>query len=82
MDIDYFEQVGSLLFGDQWIIPMARALGVNRRTIYKWKVQAQVPDPVADKLQAIVAERRAALKPFERDLKKWQNKALSLRLMR
>jgi len=82
MDIDYFEQVGTLLFGDQWIIPMARALGVNRRTIYKWKVQATVPDPVADKLQALVAQRRQALKPFERDLKRWQSRAPTLRMTR
>lgn len=70
MDIDYFEQAGALLFGNSWVIPMARALGVNRRTIYKWKVQAEVPEPVGDKLKEMMAARIAALREHERGFRR------------
>jgi len=69
MDFDYFEQAGALLFGDNWIIPAARALGVNRRTIYKWKVLGEVPESNVPRLRELVAERKAALGEFERGLR-------------
>jgi transposase-like protein len=70
MDIDYLEKAGALLFGDNWIVPMSRALGINRRTIYKWRVLAEVPDPVCERLKELMVERRAALKEHERGLRR------------
>lgn len=66
MDFDYFEKAGALLFGDNWIIPMSRALAVNRRTIYKWKVLADVPFDQCAKVKELMAQRRNALKEHER----------------
>jgi len=69
MDIVYFEKAGSLLFGDYWIIPMARALGVDRRTIYKWKDRGVVSPQAAETLKQLMTERRSDLKDHLKGLK-------------
>ena len=36
-------QVGGALYGDQWVTPLARALGVDPDTVFRWKKEAAQP---------------------------------------
>jgi hypothetical protein len=38
MNIELFEKIGQALFGPFWQCEMARALGVNERTVRRWIV--------------------------------------------
>lgn len=40
---DLLWRAGKLLYGSGWQEPMARALGVNPRTVQRWAVGARTP---------------------------------------
>ena len=58
---DAIPVAGQLLFGDQWMEPMARFLGVNRATIVRWRDGEMRPSPGARMQLADELERRAKL---------------------
>ena len=56
------QQVGQALYGDRWQTDMARALGVNDRTVRRWVSGADEPRPgVYTDLHRLVLERAAEL---------------------
>lgn len=54
---------GEALFGPQWQSPLARALGVNLRTVQRWASgQNNVPARHLLRLQALVREKMAKMR--------------------
>lgn len=56
-----FRQAGESLFGEAWQQPLAKALGVNLRTLQRWaNGQNEIPDGVADDVRQLlaIAQRR------------------------
>lgn len=46
------EQYGQLIYGPEWVSPMARDLGVALRTVQRWKaMERPIPDSVFEKLR-------------------------------
>lgn len=57
------EQIGSALYGPRWQSELARALGVNDRTVRRWvSGETPLPDSVLVELRALVAARIEALR--------------------
>jgi hypothetical protein len=54
---------GEALFGEQWKAPLARALGVNVRTVKRWAAgEFQPHDGVFDDVRAMLKRRGIALR--------------------
>lgn len=54
-----FRALGTLLWGAQWQSAMARALGVNARTVRRWAAgDRAIPGPAIAALKALEAARR------------------------
>lgn len=64
VEFEWFKGAGHLLYGDQWAGQMAHAVGVDRRTIYKWRAAGTVPGPISIRVCGLLIERRAALRAF------------------
>ena len=60
-DIDGLVQLGEDLWGIHWVWPMARTLGVNERTVRRWRDgEFQIPVAVLKELRAIFVARTEA----------------------
>jgi hypothetical protein len=56
-------QYGEALFGEQWKAPLARALGVNVRTVKRWAAGEFNPhDGVFDDVRAMLKRRGIELR--------------------
>jgi len=65
MTPDALASAGRLLFGGQWQSPLARALGVNRRTIQRWLSGTETPrdpDYIQARLRALLKARRDGIR--------------------
>lgn len=67
--VQIIRRAGLALFGDRWQSELARALGVNDRTVRRWSAGEEEPRPgvCADLLQ-LVAERERELRDLGRAL--------------
>jgi DNA-binding XRE family transcriptional regulator len=53
METDELHTAGEALFGDQWQRALARAIGVNERTMRRWAAGGKTPDWLPEKLAAL-----------------------------
>lgn len=53
--------IGELLYGEWWQSPLARALGVNDRTMRRWAIGKGAPEAHAKTILALLAQRRGAI---------------------
>ena len=58
MNAPTLETIGETLFGPSWVGALADALGVNRRTIERWRPDNYIPPHAWAKL-AEIADKRA-----------------------
>lgn len=59
MTVAEFRALGALLWGSQWQSAMARALGVDPRTVRRWAAgDRAIPGPAIAALRALEAARR------------------------
>lgn len=62
---ELFAELGEMLYGPQWQSPLARALGINLRTVQRWATgESTPPETVMDeviKMFLAHAEHVAAL---------------------
>lgn len=62
MTRDQLIEAGRALYGERWQSPLARALGVNERTVRGWLSGRSNPAPgVEDEIRRLLAERRTAI---------------------
>ncbi len=62
-------RIGHLLFGREWIGPLARALGVRTAQVIGWQNKGQgLPDEFHDALTDLVFRRLAELQDWHRRL--------------
>lgn len=64
MTPELLAEIGALLYGRQWIFPLARDLGdgYNVRTVERWAAgQRPIPDDVKDELRELFEERLGQL---------------------
>ena len=55
-------EIGEALYGDHWISPLARALGVNVRTMQRWAAaQNSVPPESVNALLQVLSDRHTAI---------------------
>ena len=55
MTPEFFQQIGEALYGAEWRLPLSRALGVNYKTIRRWRTGDQlVPAGVAVELRRLL----------------------------
>lgn len=53
-------ELGTALYGAQWQSPMAKALGINLRTVQRWAAgQNRSPDAVLIELAALLRAKQA-----------------------
>jgi hypothetical protein len=65
-------QAGEALFGPRWQGDLGRALKVDRRTVSRWSIGAQVPRPgVMIEVRELVRRRIAALTEVDIALTGW-----------
>jgi hypothetical protein len=60
---------GEALFGSDWKAPLARALGMNRRTIIRYAAgEREIPDDLLDELRVLARGQamRAAIREEDR----------------
>jgi hypothetical protein len=60
MHAELLARIGAALYGEQWQSDLARALGVNARTMRRWAVDG-APERIAPELLALVTARGAEL---------------------
>lgn len=66
----YLPQIGRALFGDHWLQPLSRELGVNDRTIRRWaKDEFAIPKTVWDEIEHLCLTRGHNLRLIAADLK-------------
>lgn len=62
------DRIGPLLFGPQYKPSLARALGVNKRTLERWVRDGYCPEDKLDLAYTLLAERRAAIAALQHDM--------------
>lgn len=63
MTRDDLASAGECIYGARWQTALARALGVNDRTVRRWLSGEQVvPGPVAVAIDGLLRSRRPAMK--------------------
>ena len=56
-------RLGTLLYGPQWRMSLANALGVNRKSLIRWRSgEWPIPEGVPGELKEIMRERIAELR--------------------
>jgi transcriptional regulator with XRE-family HTH domain len=65
-DAGLIRRVGETLFADGWVTPLAKALGVSRKTLYQW--QRDPPADIAARLLAAAKAERVQLGKFVREV--------------
>lgn len=56
---DRLAQIGQALFGDHWREPMAALLGVNERTVRRWRDESRdIPEGIWPVLKSALAAKR------------------------
>jgi hypothetical protein len=66
---DLIRAAGEALFGSRWQTDLGDALGINRRTVQRWRAGQDEPRPaVWGKLLALVIENEAKLTAVKRRL--------------
>jgi len=53
--------IGECLYGELWQSQLARALGVNDRTVRRWAIGKGAPGTYASAMIGLLAHRRAAI---------------------
>lgn len=66
MEIERFQNAGTLLFGARWQGQMAEAIGVDERTIRKWLSAERIPDYVIQDVKTLLIERELAIREERR----------------
>lgn len=62
MSAPLLSQAGEALMGPQWQAPLARALGVNLRTMQRWAAgDGQPPDSVWTDIRKLLALRKSEI---------------------
>ena len=56
MSADEFVAAGEMLYGKRWKAPMARALGIDPATIWRYATGADIPGPVVAALRCFMRE--------------------------
>lgn len=54
--------VGEALYGPRWQSELARALGVNERTVRRWTANGGLPDAYLPEIRELVRARIAELR--------------------
>ena len=62
MSADEFVAAGEALYGKRWKAPMARALGLDPATVWRYATGADIPGPVVAALRCFLREREG--QPF------------------
>ena len=57
MDAAEFAALGEALYGRRWKAPLARALGLDPATIWRYATGADIPGPVVAALRCFARER-------------------------
>lgn len=57
MSADEFVATGEALYGRRWKAPMARALGLDPATVWRYATGADIPGPVVAALRCFLRER-------------------------
>lgn len=68
---DLFAKAGAAIYGDEWTGPLARALGINLRTVQRWK-EAAARGEDYQVSRTLLAEVQAT---FTREAKRLQGRA-------
>ena len=56
------QRIGEALYGEQWKSSLARAVGVNHRTMQRWAAgKNPIPDHAVERLHALLTARHAEL---------------------
>ena len=64
-DSDGLIELGEALWREWWITPMSKALGVNERTIRRWRDgESRIPVTVLQELRVMLALRKS--RPLDR----------------
>jgi hypothetical protein len=59
----FVERIAPLLFGDRWVAPLARALGVDPSLVHRWRVgERAVQAEHVERLVGMARERVGALR--------------------
>lgn len=70
--VDLLTGVGEALYGDDWTGPMARDLGVNRRTVLRWKrAERRIPATIAQDLINLLQGQRTDICRAIRGLRRY-----------
>lgn len=57
-DRELIRDVGTALYGEHWLTPLAAELSIDSRTVRRWAAgQREMPTAVQEKLWALVRER-------------------------
>ena len=49
--------IGRALYGERWQSDLARALGLNARSVRRWAAGAHIPEAKRDKIRFLVRDR-------------------------
>lgn len=62
-DIDLLENAARRMYGEQWQTPLAKALGINDRTVRRWAAgNNKVPKKIWPLVYAILIEQERAIR--------------------
>ena len=58
MTPDHMRAAGAALYGANWVAALAADLGINPRTIFRWRAGAhQIPARHADRITSLLEQR-------------------------
>lgn len=62
MKAPYLPDIGEALYGRDWVTPLARAVGVSRRTMQYWRAGRGAPDEARSaRMIALLRERQVRI---------------------